>query len=106
MFRRLASYFVKLIPKVNKLGNAVRQGNYGVALHLALCIGHACVHLLMFCRGLNVSDPLSVSIPRGKLPKFPTELRSISRAGIIHWKDICAQRGFMCCCCYCYYLYY
>jgi len=53
MFRRLESYayVVKLIPKVNKLGNAVRQGYYGVVLHLALCLARGSVHLLMFCRG-------------------------------------------------------
>lgn len=87
MFGRLESYFVKLIRKVKKLGNAVRQGYYGVVLHLALCFARGSVRLLMFCKGQNVSGSRSVSIPRGNLWNLPTELGSTSRAGYIHWID-------------------
>jgi hypothetical protein len=75
------------MPKMKKLGNAIRQGNSGVVLRLALCLARGSVRPLMFYKGQNVLGARSVSIPRGKVWKLPTELGSISRAGIIRWID-------------------
>ena len=60
----------------------IRQGNYGVALHLTLYLVRGSIHLLICFKGHNVSSAGSVSISRGKLWKLPTELGSIYRAGI------------------------